>query len=81
VHAVGGLQDTVQHMLNGFTFTGDSPDGQSQAFVAAVREALQLKIDAPGSWQQVRNNAAAARFSWTESAREYAGNMYDYSAG
>ena len=80
VHAVGGLRDTVKDGVNGFAFTGDSPAAKASAFVAAVRGALEMKTDAPGKWQQLRAAAAAARFSWARSAREYAGKMYDYPA-
>ena len=43
VHAVGGLKDTVQDGVNGFSFTGDSPAEQAQNFVAKVAGALALK--------------------------------------
>jgi starch synthase len=80
VHAVGGLRDTVRNRVDGFAFTGDSPEVQSQAFVETVRGALTTKTDAPEDWQQLRAAAAAARFSWANSARQYARIMYDYSA-
>jgi starch synthase len=77
VHAVGGLKDTVTDHLNGFTFGGSTPGEQAQNFVSAVRDALALRADAEG-WQAVRENAAAARFSWAASARAYLSELYGF---
>jgi starch synthase len=77
VHAVGGLKDTVQDGVNGFSFTGDSPAEQAQNFVAKVAGALALKATEPDAWLAIRDAAGAARFSWRDSAARYIGELYE----
>jgi starch synthase len=75
VHAVGGLRDTVCEGVNGFTFEGAGPAEASDAFVAAVARALDAERD-PARWASLRAAAAAARFTWQRSAREYLASVY-----
>jgi starch synthase len=80
VHAVGGLRDTVRHGINGFRFRGDTPAEQAAAFVQTVGDVLLMKTTRPDKWQAVREQAAAARFSWATSARDYSARLYGHPA-
>jgi starch synthase len=72
VHAVGGLDDTVQphtsraQHATGFKFDEATPE----ALVRTVRQALRLFQD-PDAWRRLMRNGMAADHSWQTSAREY----------
>jgi starch synthase len=76
VHAVGGLRDTVRHEVNGFCFGGRDLDDQAQNFVETACQAIGLFKNDPGKWQQIKNNAAGARFSWQDAAQQYVEKLY-----
>ncbi len=75
-HRVGGLKDTIENNVDGFTFTGRDPARQSEAFVRNLRQALSLKRRSPRRWAEIRRCAAARRFSWTDSAQQYCEQLY-----
>jgi len=77
VHGVGGLSDTVIDKHSGFVFTGDTPQQQAINFVSTVKRALNIKTDRNQDWQKICIRAAAARFSWAESARNTIEHLYD----
>ncbi len=72
VRGTGGLDDTVipfdpkTGRGNGFKFA----EATMAALLAAVREALACYRNQP-LWQRLVQNAMAADFSWTRSAKEY----------
>jgi starch synthase len=72
VHAVGGLDDTVQpytaraRHANGFKFGEPSAD----AMVRTLRQAIRLYHNRP-VWEQLMREGMAADHSWDTSAREY----------
>jgi starch synthase len=76
VHEVGGLKDTVKNDHNGFTFKGDTVEGQVDNFVSIFKKAINLKKNAPGQWQQICENAAACRFSWADTISRYFRELY-----
>jgi starch synthase len=76
VHAVGGLRDTVVHGVNGFCFGGGDLDDQAQNFVDTACQAIELFKHNPGKWQQIKDNAAGARFSWPQAAQQYMEKLY-----
>lgn len=78
VHRTGGLRDTVRPGINGFGFEGATLCEQVDAMAAELRRALQLRASEPEKWQAVCNAAAAARFPWAESARQYIEKLYRY---
>jgi len=78
VHGVGGLHDTVESGATGFVFAGRTRAEQSAAFVDCVEQALKLRHDHPNRWQKIRNEAAAQRFDWASSARQYIGQLYEH---
>ncbi|OGR93378.1 MAG: starch synthase [Elusimicrobia bacterium RIFCSPLOWO2_01_FULL_59_12] len=68
----GGLADTVipvsgQDTGTGFVFY----DPAAPSLLAAIRQALRLYADAP-AWERLQARAMRARFSWEESAGQYA---------
>jgi starch synthase len=76
VHAVGGLKDTVADQVNGFRFGGDSLGSQADQLLAAARGAIGLFLNDPVTWESLKRKAAAARFTWEKSAREYIDLLY-----
>jgi glycogen synthase len=63
---------------SGFVFAGATRGEQAAAFVGCVDRALQLRHNHPNQWQKIRKQAAAQRFDWTSSARQYIGQLYDH---
>ena len=76
VHAVGGLKDTVEHMVTGFVFDGETEKDQAENFVNTVHLALSIKQQDIPQWQNVCANAADQRFSWEVAAKTYAQELY-----
>jgi starch synthase len=76
VHAVGGLKDTVEDQLTGFVFDGGSLEEKAGNFVRSVSGALALKSSSPRQWAAIRTRAAAQRFTWALSARQYQEKVY-----
>jgi starch synthase len=72
VHAVGGLDDTVQtytaraRHANGFKFDQPSPE----ALVRTVKQAVRLFRE-PDAWRRLMEAGMAADHSWSHSAKEY----------
>jgi starch synthase len=77
VHGVGGLHDTVESGVTGFVFAGNSCMEQATAFADCVQQAVELRHDHPNRWQKIRKQAAARRFDWASSARQYIEQLYD----
>lgn len=76
VHAVGGLRDTVENDVTGFTFEGDSPEQQAEALLARVASLLRSQQRSPRKWSAIRKRAAAKRFLWTDTAQQYLDLLY-----
>lgn len=78
VHHVGGLRDTVQDNITGFTFTGKNPTEQADNLVATLQRALIVKAR-PKKWQAMGKKAAAMRFRWADSIDAYLKQLYRQS--
>jgi starch synthase len=76
VHAVGGLADTVSDGVNGFAFRGDSLPEQAGNFVEQFDAVKKLKKDKPPKWNEICRAAAAARFSWDDTAETMLEQIY-----
>jgi len=76
VHHVGGLKDTVKHGVNGFAFKGSSAQKQSDAMLQATAEACDLVRAGDMRWQDIKEAAAAARFSWDDAISSYLKKLY-----
>ncbi len=68
VRRTGGLADTVEDGVTGFTFTEASPKG----FMGAVRRALDT-FQQKKRLNAMRRSAMARRFGWDDAAGHYAG--------
>jgi starch synthase len=66
VHRVGGLADTVENGVTGFTF--DVPN--AAALAAAIKRAAST-FARPAEWLQMQRRAMAKDFGWPHAAREY----------
>ncbi|MDP2141228.1 MAG: glycogen/starch synthase [Gammaproteobacteria bacterium] len=77
VHHVGGLRDTVQHGVNGFAFTGNTPGEQAEHMLDVTRLACST-VTRPAQWQSIRRAAQASRFSWDVSVRRYIEELYSH---
>ncbi len=76
VHAVGGLKDTVRDQETGFTFNGKTLEAQVDHMVQSARRAINLKRTDPEGWLRLCRQAAAARFSWQDTAGQYLTDLY-----
>jgi starch synthase len=76
VHKVGGLADTVEHMVNGFSFHGDDLPQQVVDLLKTFEEVLQIQSSKPAQWQGIRKNASESRFSWDAVIEEYLARLY-----
>lgn len=77
VHEVGGLRNTVQNDINGFSFNGDSLVQQAENLITRLEEVLQLEKDDPAKWKAIRTAAAQARFLWSDAAQAYKQLLYN----
>lgn len=75
-HAVGGLKDTVKEGVNGFVFSGKDLAEQVDAFVRKTMDAVALKQRDPRKWRDICRQAAACRFLWNDTARQYIDMLY-----
>jgi len=66
VHATGGLKDTVEKGITGFTFDDSSSESQADA----LRRALKV-FSEPDKWLSLQRNGMKKDFSWTRSAIQY----------
>ncbi len=76
VHRVGGLKDTVTDTVNGFAFGGESVTEQADNFVSACARAAHCRLAGGGAWEKIKQQAAAARFSWNNAAVAYMEVLY-----
>lgn len=75
VHEVGGLKDTVDNGVNGFSFRGNTPREQAQNMLDTVAIACASTVK-PAIWLNLRRNASAVRFSWEEAVQQYLDSLY-----
>lgn len=76
VHATGGLNDTVQDGVTGFSFTGEDIQSQARNCLAKFEEVLALHNNQPAVFQKIARAAQAQRFSWQAVAQEYIHKLY-----
>jgi starch synthase len=74
VRATGGLADTVQPGVTGFTFI----DYHAEAFWHALHEALQRYRTDPEGWRAMQRRGMEADSSWQRSARAYR-QLYEWA--
>lgn len=76
VHQVGGLNDTIRHLENGFCFSGENVQSQCENLVKCFNETLELHHKNPQKWHKITALAKSTRFTWDEAARQYITNLY-----
>lgn len=76
VHQVGGLADTVTHMVNGFGFQGADLQQQVAAMLECFAEVLQIQKRKLPLWNSICKNASQTRFGWEAVVREYEEKLY-----
>lgn len=67
VRLTGGLADTIQDSVNGFTFF----DFTVHFFFEAVQRAIDVYRKRPERWKQMMTTAMGQDFSWERSAEKY----------
>ncbi|MGQ9424519.1 glycogen synthase [Gilvimarinus sp. F26214L] len=76
VHRVGGLRDTVEHGVTGFSFEGDGLNDQARQLLRTFSQAMRLKRDKPPIWGEMCRAAAAVRFTWDATAEQLLKDFY-----
>lgn len=76
VHGTGGLKDTVEHMVTGFCFDGRTYDEKIENMLAVMDEALDVYMNDPLKWAEIRANAKKMRFTWEKSVNDYYRYLY-----
>lgn len=76
VHAVGGLADTVQDGINGYTFRGENLEQQSANLIKKFSDAMKLKRHKPPLWLALCQAASATRFTWDDTATALLNEVY-----
>ncbi len=74
VRATGGLADTVQDSVTGFTFD----DFAVEDFWNALRRALYIYFNDPDSWKAIQTHGMNMDFSWKHSAYGYC-QLYEWA--
>jgi starch synthase len=67
VRLTGGLADTIQDGVNGFTFF----DFNAGAFLDTVHRAIEVYRPHPDAWQKMMISGMGQDFSWQTSAENY----------
>jgi len=76
VHRVGGLNDTVQDGVNGFSFGGDNLEQKLRNLLATTERAAAMHRKQPAHWRKLAAAAGASRFTWDEVIRQYLEHLY-----
>ncbi len=79
VHKIGGLNDTVEHLKTGYTFSGNNPKEIVEQLVDTFTQCLALFKKDPTTWKKIANNAKAQRFYWQNSIKKYIAELYSPS--
>jgi len=75
VHAVGGLADTVEDGVTGFSFSGTTLHDQCQALLDTSERAIAA-FQLTAEWNELCAQAAAQRFLWSDAAADYETKLY-----
>ncbi len=67
VRETGGLYDSIQPLVNGYTFAKYN----AQDMLYVIREAVTCYYDNKQAWSELMYRAATTDFSWNKSALEY----------
>ncbi|MFV8224917.1 glycogen synthase [Christiangramia aquimixticola] len=76
VHNTGGLKDTVEHGVTGFSFDGNTVKEKTEDFVTKFSEAVDLFFNDKKKWKEICENARNTRFTWEKSVGQYYKDLY-----
>lgn len=76
VHQTGGLKDTVEHMVTGFGFDGDTYDKKIRNMLEVFDLSLEVFQNDPATWKKIKGNAKKVRFTWKKSVDQYYDQLY-----
>ena len=76
VHKTGGLADTVQHNVTGWTFEGAGEEEQAAALLETFSSVLKVIQSMPEQYEAIRRAAREQQFDWERSAQAYV-EVYD----
>ncbi|MBT8264829.1 MAG: glycogen/starch synthase [Muriicola sp.] len=79
VHHTGGLADTVENMVTGFSFDGDNYDDKIAAMLACFDQAIEVFLNDTPRWKEIQTNAKKMRFTWASSVDAYYSMLYSLS--
>ena len=77
VHHTGGLKDTVEHGVTGFSFDGDSYDSKIKDMLDVFDQALDVFANDRPKWKKIQANAKKMRFTWERSVDDYYTLLYN----
>ena len=75
VNKIGGLNDTVTDMTNGFAYGGTNRESAKFNLITLIDKILYFYKNKE-LWRDIQNNALSTRFEWSKSADKYI-NLYD----
>ncbi len=78
-HKIGGLNDTVIHLHNGFLFSGNSVNEQVNGLLEAVTLALTMYQQDKVQFNKLCQRAKAERFLWRDCIDAYISLLYQPS--
>jgi len=76
VHHTGGLKDTVEHMVTGFSFDGDSYDSKIKDMLEVFDQVLDVYANDRPKWKRIQASAKKMRFTWERSVDDYYSQLY-----
>lgn len=76
VHEIGGLKDTVEHIVSGFCFSGVNIVEQLSSLKIELNYALTLFYNEKTKWNNIVLKAKQQRFTWESVAQDYGRYLY-----
>jgi starch synthase len=76
VHKTGGLKDTVEHLVTGFSFEGGTYDEKIKNMVFEFDVVLKIFLNDKSTWNKIELNAKRMRFTWKKSVDKYYRYLY-----
>ena len=76
VHHTGGLKDTVEHMVTGFSFGGKTYDEKIINMLSSFNAAIDVYVNDKPLWKKIQSNAKKMRFTWEKSVNQYYKYLY-----
>jgi len=76
VHSVGGLKDTIENGITGFSFSGHNLQEQANNMINCFVGALEIKIHNSQRYNEIKRNAGKVKFLWKDIAKEYLDKLY-----